>query len=281
MRRTLATVLAAAAALACAPAARVEDYLVGGTADVEGMCTGTACASLRQALASAAQNPGPDTVSVPAGSYDVTLGPLKAAGDVTVNGASARTTSVGGVLEVDGTGVSVTRVKLRSLRNEAGSASLDRVRVSGDGVVNRAGTLVVENSLVDHNPGAGIVNLGALAPASLTVPNSTVAFNAGGGIASSGNPLDALSLQNATVARNAGAGFSVETGATAGASVIADNSTVNCAGAVVSTGFNVESGNDCGFGVHDTPALLGAALENLGGDTDVLRLLRGSPALDV
>src|SRR6188472_121214 len=85
---------AAALTLLLAPAAHAETYVVKGTADNTGICEGTTCTSIRQALASAAENPGADTIVIPAGTYQLTNGALQIASDVTLSGENARTTTI-------------------------------------------------------------------------------------------------------------------------------------------------------------------------------------------
>ena len=66
------------------------------------------------------------------------------------------------------------------MRVTGGSAS------SGGGVANRNGTMLIRNSLIDHNSalpgggdGGGVINFGGDlgAVAALTIENSTIAFN--------------------------------------------------------------------------------------------------------
>ncbi len=79
--------------LVFAPAAQADTFTVAGTDDVLGVCAPT-CASIRQALASAYDNPGPDTVVVPAGTYQLSNGALPINSPVTLSGAGARTTTI-------------------------------------------------------------------------------------------------------------------------------------------------------------------------------------------
>ena len=65
MRWTRMILTAAVAALVAAPAAHAETYTVIGTADVPGVCDGTACTSIRQALASALRTRAPTPSSSP------------------------------------------------------------------------------------------------------------------------------------------------------------------------------------------------------------------------
>jgi hypothetical protein len=262
--------------LALAPAAGAETYTVTGTADTPGVCEGTTCASIRQALASAAANPGADAIVVADGTHELTNGPLQIASDVTVQGASARTTSVVGTTEIDGAAVTLARLTLRGgLRSQGGTVTLDRGRATGGaGIANRNGSMLIESSLIDHNPGAGLVNDGA-APggsAQLTVRNATIAFN-GAGVSSSGTAADRVLLEHSTIARNSGAGITVPDSGlfSVGASIVADT----CSGAPpTSAGANV----GCQFEVHGVDPALAADLSDQGGDTDVLAIGIDSPA---
>ena len=186
---------AAAATLVIAPRASAETYVVTGTADNSGLCEGTTCASIRQALASAAANPGPDVITVPGGDYQLQSGQLTADSPVTIVGAGARSTTVRGnrqafrvLLVPAGADVSITGMTLRDGRADdvgnptfypggivrnSGTLRLDRVRVSGGiassggGIANTGGTLTVDRSLIDGNAASiggsdsgGLLNFG-------------------------------------------------------------------------------------------------------------------------
>jgi hypothetical protein len=251
---------AALACLAIAPAAQAADFTVTSTADGPvGTCTGFDCPSIRAALAAVAAG---DTITLPAGTYDVTT-PLPVTTAVTISGDTARTTSItttspSRVLDITAD-ATLSHLTIRggtaandlggNIRLQSATASLDRVRITGGtagaggGIANRNGTLIVTNSTVDGNvatPGAdtdgaggGIVNYGELAgSAALTLRNTTVSGNRatlGGGVASVGGAANALTLDNATVALNRGdatgpAGVYAQSGQfTAGSSIIADN----------------------------------------------------------
>src|SRR4051794_35659873 len=94
-------ILAATAAtllIAAAPAA-AETYTVTSTVDSTGLCAATPpnCPSIREAINAAIQNPGPDTVMIPAGTYQLTNFALQIADDqspLTIVGAGARSTTI-------------------------------------------------------------------------------------------------------------------------------------------------------------------------------------------
>ena len=179
----------------------------------------------------------------------------------------------------------------------AGDLYLLNVRVTagaagaGGGIASTGG-LFISNSLIDSNfavsfsstppaHGGGIRSQGTL-----SINNSTIAFNQingeivnGGGLASTGD----TTLNATTVARNviAGGGAAgVYSGAAnnpidALGSLIAANmrgtTPANCSGPIDNSTVNVEDGATCGFRTVGNPGL-GAALENQGGDTDVLTI---------
>ena len=319
---------AAALTLLLAPAAGAETYVVTGTADNPGICESTTCTSIRQALATAATNPGADEITIPAGTYQLDQGALQIASDVTLRGANARTTRIvananntARAVEIASAAATLQSLTLQggradelngfhggTLRAQSSTVTLDRVRVTGGtaagggGIANRNGTMLIVNSLIDHNAatvgdgeGGGILNFGGEvgAAASLTLRNTTIAFNTArlaGGLSSTGTAQDAMTLDHVTIADNAatdrGVGglnlpavgvFSV------GSTIVAANGASNCGGAqAASAGYNLENGHDCRFGqevdVHDVAPGLDTALSDQGGETDVLRILKDSPA---
>lgn len=70
---------------------------------------------------------------------------------------------------------------------------------------------------------------------------------------------------------------------TVGASIISGNNGSNCSAAVNDSGYNLESGTDCGFSgtgsLQSTKPLLGP-LQNNGGPTQTMALQSSSPAID-
>jgi len=113
---TIATLLATAA-----PAA-ADTFTVTSPEDVSGTCAQPpACASIRQAINSAHQTNGPDTVNIPAGEYHLALGALLIANDasgISLVGASARTTILYGtsssrVIEIDTASATIAHLTAR------------------------------------------------------------------------------------------------------------------------------------------------------------------------
>jgi uncharacterized repeat protein (TIGR01451 family) len=173
----------------------------------------------------------------------------------------------------------------------------------GGGIYN-AGTMTLTNSTVSGNilgtysGGAGIFNAGTM-----TITNSTVSGNSvdsgtepgyGGGIFAQGT----MTLTNSTVSGN-----SVDSGGTGGgiyvssatvnlsATILAKNSTgANCSGsnAPIDKGYNIADDTTCGLTAGGTSSVntttLDASLGTLGsngGPTQTIKLLPGSPAIDL
>ena len=189
MRWTRMILLVVSVGLVFAPAAQADTFTVEGTGDVLGVCS-PSCASIRQALASAYDNPGPDTVVVPAGTYQLSNGALAVNSEVTMSGGGARATTIiananARVLEITGNAaISDVTVRGGTATDEAGffggniraqsvSVSLTRVHVtggsasSGGGIANNNGTMLIQDSLIDNNSaltgggdGGGVLNFG-------------------------------------------------------------------------------------------------------------------------
>jgi hypothetical protein len=185
---------------------------------------------------------------------------------------------------------------------------LDHVRVSGGvadsggGVANDDGTLAIDHSLLDGNQaandGGAVYDRSIEIGGSLTVSDSTIAGNLallGGGLATAGGRRGVAILERVTIAQNAAGrlGGGIHAGADGGsvdatATIVADNTASastafadvpsDCAGLVTGDGTNIETAGDCGFETEADPEL-SANLESLGGETPVLALAPGSPAI--
>src|SRR3954469_8120958 len=83
------------AALAVAAPAQAATYNVTGFGDSGGVCDGTSCPTLRAALTEAARQSGPDTITMPKGSY-FAANTLPLSSEVTIIGESAATTTLQG-----------------------------------------------------------------------------------------------------------------------------------------------------------------------------------------
>src|SRR4051794_27439903 len=301
-----ALTLALAMTLAAAWAARADTLIVPGTGEDGGPCAAGACPSIRSALGQAAELPGPDTITVPAGDYFLSNA-LTVGSDVTLRGASARTTIVHGgsgyrVFEVAlGVIATISHLTMRdgtadngngcwggNLRSE-GTLLLDHIRstngraCSGAGLGNVGAAMTVQSSLIDSNnaniggaDSGGILNLGRQdRPAQLTVLDTTIAFNNAnqtGGVFSwsyEGNIPNTTTLERVTLAYNSGG--TLRRG-DATQTFTARGSIVHgaCAGGISSGGGNVESGSSCGFETQDDGSLVSDALTDMGGETDVV-----------
>jgi hypothetical protein len=304
LRRALT--LAIALTFAGAAAARADTLTVNGFGEDDGPCTAGVCPSIRSALNQAAQLPGADTIVVPAGDYALGSA-LTVSSDVTLRGASARTTIVHGggsyrVFEVPlGVTATISHLTMRdgtadngngcwggNLRSE-GTLLLDHIRstngraCSGAGLGNVGAAMTVQSSLIDSNSAniggsdsGGILNLGRQdRPAQLTVRDTTIAFNQAaqtGGVFSwsyEGNIPNTTTLDRVTLAYNGGGGL--RRGDDSQTFTVRGSIVQGtCAGGITSGGGNAESGSGCGFETQDDGALVSDALTAMGGETDVV-----------
>jgi hypothetical protein len=225
------------ALLACAAPAAADTFVVDTTNDATGSCSPTSC-SIRQAIVSSGETPGPDTIQIPAGEYTLTNGPLQVTTAVTIAGASASETFINAaqnsrVFRISGTSVSISHLTMANgvataadgyfggnLLAQSSTVSLDHVRVtggsaySGGALGNRNGTMTIANSVLAFNTanqggsdGGAIVNFGGDggAAANLTLRNSTIAYHTAGNsgaISQWGNNDDTTTLESTTVAFN-------------------------------------------------------------------------------
>jgi CSLREA domain-containing protein len=186
-------------------------FPVTKTADTDDGVCGPDC-SLREAIAVANTNPGPDDVPVPAGTYLLTLGQLVVSDDVSIAGAGQTDTIIDGnatdrVFEIDTSGL----VEISGVAIQGGYKPPDLPYFPfisfecGAGIEHLSGTLTVANSLVSGNYapgcGGGISSRGDV----ITLTDSTVSGNTargiGGGLFQSGGLLIA---NNSTVSGNSG-----------------------------------------------------------------------------
>lgn len=217
IRGGFATLLALAALIAVPTAAHAVTVTVNTVADnapAPGQCEGAAgdC-SLRQAIDVANGEPGPDTIVLPAGAYDLTIEPaagtpndsgdLNVLGSLTVIGAGARRSVIDAgaikdrVLEL-GTGGSLDLVDLAVTHGRtskdgggiyapSGDLTLEGVTVtenesiekgSGGGISLRAGNLTIVDSLLSNNRNSGDGGGVFAEPGTLRIENSTFTGNA-------------------------------------------------------------------------------------------------------
>jgi len=194
-----------------APAFAATFTVTKATDTNDGVCD--ADCSLREAIGAANALPGADIVTLPAGTYTLSIGgtgedanatgDMDITGDLTVDGAGNATTIIdGGAIDrvltvILGAIVFIDSVTIQNGNPEAGA---------GAGGILNAGTLTLTNSTVTDNTGenfgGGISNSGTLSLIDTTVSdNILLGFNTsggGGGIFSTGT----LSLTRSTVSGN-------------------------------------------------------------------------------
>jgi CSLREA domain-containing protein len=165
--------------------------------------------SLREAIGAAnndvafdacAAGSGADVITIPAGTYNLTMGELQFADDVTLNGAGAASTIIDGgdngrIFAIFNVGITNAITGLTVQNGTAGS---------GGGITNNA-TLTIDDVVVQDNfadgDGGGIFNSsnGTLNATNCTVSGNEAAVD-GGGIENQGP--DTLNLTNCTVSGN-------------------------------------------------------------------------------
>ncbi len=177
-------------------------FPVTKTADTDDGTCDPDC-SLREAIGAANTNPGPDDVTVPAGTYLLSLGQLTVRDDVVIAGAGQASTTIDGNRSDRVFGIqSGKAVTISNVVIQHGFVGYD----DGGGIVNR-GTLTLTDSTVRNNTashhfytigqGGGIWNLGTLALTNSTVSDN-FAGDGGGGILNDGT----LTLTDSTVSGN-------------------------------------------------------------------------------
>ena len=268
----------------------------GKCATAEGTCTLRAAVQETNALA------GPDSVTLPGGTYvlsisgldedDAATGDLDVLGDLTLAGAAATFTTISGggrdrVFDIFGTG----SLTADHLIIESGSAS--GTGPVGGGIRSRGrltmSFAVLRGNTARNGDGGGLANLsGGRAELTNVTLGANLADQRGGGIA---NDVGAqLRLVNVTLSGNsAQQGGAIDNLGTAElANTIVETSTPatgsTCAGAaVVSLGHNLDSTATCLFSqpsdLSNVDPKLGRFLNN-GGATLTFALLAGSPAID-
>jgi len=269
-------------------------------ATAAGHCT------LRAAIQEANALSGPDTITLPTGTYKITIsgtdedaaatGDLDVTDDLTIMGNGVGVVIDGGMLDrvfdiFAPAVVSISNVTIQNGRLQTGD---------GAGIRVNHGTLTVTAVTITGNTsvtgaGGGLANSG-IVPAPMTtaqvqMTNVTISGNTasqGGGIWNF-DTASSIQLTNVTIADNSaptGSGVFSFAPFTLANSLL-DNSPVsgNCAGMqVTSLGHNLDSGTSCFFGLtlgdlsNVDPDL--GPLQNNGGPTFTQALLPGSPAID-
>ncbi|MEZ5209453.1 MAG: choice-of-anchor Q domain-containing protein, partial [Acidimicrobiales bacterium] len=211
------------------------------------------------------------------GGIDVTLADLViTGGDATGSGGSG-----GGIRVAGNADVTLERVTVRG--NSAPAAG-----GTGGGIAVQVGTLIVRDSTIADNTGAGQGGgIHAVGGGTIALTNATVTGNAaptGGGIYVSSS---SASLISSTVAGNGNDNIRLAPSGllSLSGSIIADpTSGSDCNGGTrISNGFNIDSDGSCSLSdVGDQPSvdpLLGALADN-GGPTETRPVGTGSPAID-
>jgi CSLREA domain-containing protein len=216
-----------------------------------GICaTAASDCTLRAAVQEANALPGDDIISLPSGTYTLTLagagedvaasGDLDLTGNVALDGAGAATTIIDG-----GQADRILHI-LGAQRVHIAGVTLTHGNGSGGGIRNEGAALVIVNSTVFRN-NAGLDAGGVLSSGTLTITGSSITENnAGrdaGGILSSG----ALYIDDSTVHdNNAGgnAGGVLASGPLfIAASTLSTNNARDDAGALLSSGTTVITGS--------------------------------------
>ena len=218
------------------PFARAATFVVTKTADTnDGTCD--ADCSLREAIIAANANPGADTITLPAGTYTLTIagagedggatGDLDILGDLTINGAGASTTVVdGGGIDRVFHIVSAFTVVFNNITIQGGVANLD----NGGGLLNE-GTATLNNCVIGGNSapsgnGGGIYNDDVMTISGCTIGENLATSGDGGGVYDNGV---SITITNTWIAANGspngdGGGFYFNgVAATISQSTVSDN----------------------------------------------------------
>lgn len=237
------------------PAARVAQaatFTVTKTADTSDGTCDSDC-SLREAIIAANTNAGADTITLPSGTYTLTLtgteenngttGDLDITDDVTITGSGA-TNPIIDANEIDRV-VDITDPSFTGIAIEISGVTLQRGSIadSGGGVFVRSGnTLTLTNSIVQNNRSSGGDGGGGIyvqGSSSLALVNSSIISNTsivrGGGIVNN----NVLTVVNSTISGNTtvGAGGGIFSNNTSRLNnvTIANNSANNGGGVTVAT----------------------------------------------
>jgi len=269
---------------------------------------GSVC-TLRAAIQEANALAGDDIITLPAGTYTLTLagagedaaatGDLDITSNLTLNGASAATTVIDGnwadrVLHVTGTftvnisGVTVTHGDGSGggIRNDGGaltitdSAISDNNSVADAGGVSNSGTLTITNSaFTSNNAGAdagGILNSGTLTIANSAFTSNNSGANAGG-VLNSGALTITNSAFTSNNARTDGGVIHSSGTLTVSDSTFSDNNTGAGGGAIYSSGtltvtHSIFYNNNAGSGgaINDNGGIAASAIHDSGSSTTIV-----------
>jgi CSLREA domain-containing protein len=232
------------------------------TADTnDGVCD--ADCSLREAVVAAA--PG-DTITVPAGTYTLSLSHLFINKNLTINGSGMGSTIIEQMNP---------NFRVIDIGNPGGAApvvSISRMTVKGGHAISPSNS----EALPGHIHGAGIHNHGILTLTNVTITGNVAQPDGGGGFWNAGT----ATIVNTTIADNsAPMGFGGGLGGAALTltnTIVANNIGGNCTATITITGSNNLQfpGTTCAGPITTADPMLGPLT------TGVYPLLAGSPAID-
>ena len=242
--------------------------------------------TLRAALMEANARPGDDIITLPAGTYTLSIpgtgedaaatGDLDVTDNLTIVGAGAGTTIIDAagldaVLHLLDVTLSVEGV---TVRNGAAANTAWDHNAYGGGILNWEGTLTIVNSIISGNSansGGGIYNRGTLTIANSTIFRNSTSSHGGGVFNSSGT----TNVSNTIIAGNSATASGPDVAGdfvTEGNNLIGNSDDAN--------GFtDGENDDQVGTGSHPIDPILGPLQDN-GGPTETRALLPGSPAVD-
>ena len=189
-RRAPIGVLLAAAVLlpALVPAgARATEFTVNATGDhaADGCDPAPGDCTVRDAIAAANADPGPDTITVPAGTYALSAGALGITAPVTISGPTTA--------EPTATIDAANKDRLFDVSATAGAVTISHLRVTrgqtndllgGSGLIQRGGTVTLDhavfNALSNNHSGGALLLLSGTLNLTDTEVRDTHAFRGGG-----------------------------------------------------------------------------------------------------
>jgi CSLREA domain-containing protein len=326
VRVAVAFLLAAATFTAFTPPAHAAIFAVDSTVDTtdanpgDGVCDdGAGRCTLRAAIQEANAGAGADTITLPAGTYGLTLsgffennsrsGDLDIRSTITINGSGASTTTIDQtqldrVIDVrSGGSLTMSRVTVEGgraftgagIRVTNGTLRLTSVELvgnrasSGGGFRANDSTVVLNRVTATGNTASSHGGGGYASDSTVTATNSTLSGNSAG---SRGGGLrhrrGSLTLSFVTITGNsapegAGLAWNGPISTNVANTIVANNGSENCDDSFTSGGHNLDSGTSCGFNaagdLSSTNPMFGALAYN-GGATRSHALLAGSPAID-
>lgn len=272
-------------------------FTVNSTLDEPDAATNGTCAStpsgvctLRAAIEEVNNLSGSGNISVPAGSYVLSLGDIDITRAPTISGAGAGRTIIsgGGTARVfETTAGAFAYMEKMTIRNGVGGTSTAFPGHIHGGAIHNHGTMTLVDSTVRDSraaTGGGITNAttGILSLVNVTITGNTATQGAGGF-----ENLGTATVDNVTISGNTGAnagGLSTTQSLRMNNTIVAHNAPGNCVSTGVAleaaqSGNNLDNGASCGFSapgdLTNTTPLLGA----LNSD-GTLPLAPSSPAVD-